>query len=311
MAMTMQTVGSRLGGARRFHPDLRTVSRLLPRAQVASWHLAPIRRLLRRLPDRSGFVETEVSATAAVRVYRPAHAPASAPALLYIHGGGLVIGSPLQDEPALRALADELEIVVATVRYRLAPENPFPAARDDCYDALVWLAAQPGVDPARLAIGGASAGGGLAAATALTARSRNGPVLCHQHLIYPMLDDRTALRPDRDRAFRRLWSNESNYFGWSAYLGGAPGLADQDPTAAPARCTDFTDLPPAWIGVGTLDLFHDESLAYAEGLSKAGVSCAMYVVPGAFHGFDAFADTDVARDFRATQIVALREAFGL
>ena len=297
--------------ARRFHPDLRTASRILPRARVTAWQLPSIRRLVRRLPGDPGFVETQVSSTAAIRVYRPAHAPASAPALLYLHGGGLVIGSPLQDEPALRSIADELAIVVATVRYRLAPEHAFPAARDDCYDALAWLAAQPGSDPDRLAIGGASAGGGLAAATALTARDRGGPALCHQLLVYPMLDDRTAARPDPDRAVRRLWSNESNHFGWSAYLGHEPGLAGLDPTAAPSRCRDFAGLPPAWIGVGTLDLFHDEDLAYAEGLRAAGVGCATYVVPGAFHGFDALADTGVARGFRASQVRALREAFDL
>ncbi|MGA8257146.1 MAG: alpha/beta hydrolase fold domain-containing protein, partial [Nocardioides sp.] len=133
--------------ARRFHPELRTASRMLPRARVAAWQLPSIRKLVRRLPGDPGFVESQVSSTAAIRVYRPVHAPATAPALLYLHGGGLVIGSPLQDEPALRSIADELAIVVATVRYRLAPEHAFPAARDDCYDALAWLARQPGVDP--------------------------------------------------------------------------------------------------------------------------------------------------------------------
>ncbi len=302
---------SRLGGARRFHPDLRTASRLLPRTVVTARSLTPIRRVVKRLPDNPAFVETQVSPTAAIRVHRPAQAPPSAPALLYIHGGGLVIGSPLQDEAMLLSIADELGIVVATVRYRLAPEHPFPAARDDCYDALAWLAGQPGIDPARVAVGGASAGGGLAAALALTVRDRGGPALCHQHLVYPMLDDRTALRPDPDRAFRRLWSNESNYFGWSAYLGHEPGRAGLDPTASPSRCTDFTDLPPAWIGVGTLDLFQEEDLAYAAGLRAAGVPCSTVVVPGAFHGFDGLAGTSVARTFRTDQVRALREAFGI
>ncbi len=263
------------------------------------------------MPADPDFEETRVSATAAIRVYRPAYAPASAPALLYIHGGGLVIGSPLQDEPAMRSLADELGIVVATVRYRLAPEHRFPAARDDCYDALAWLAAQPGIDRTRVAVGGASAGGGLAAATALRAREQNGPALCHQHLIYPMLDDRTALRADPDRKLRRLWSNESNHFGWSAYLGHEPGRAGLDPTASPSSCTDFSGLPPAWIGVGTLDLFHDECLVYARELTRAGVPCSTFVVPGAFHGFDALAKTGVAQEFRANQVAVLREAFGL
>ena len=200
---------------------------------------------------------------------------------------------------------------MATVRYRLAPEHRYPAARDDCFDALCWLAAQPGIDPARVAVGGGSAGGGLAAAVALTARDRSGPALCLQLLVYPMLDDRTAVRVDPDRAYRRLWSNEANHYGWSSYLGHAPGLPGVDPTAAPARCEDLAGLPPAWIGVGTLDLFHDEALAYAEGLRAAGVACTTGVVPGAFHGFDAFAGKPVVREFRASQVSALRSAFGL
>src|SRR6478609_9334511 len=182
-------MSSRLGGARRFHPELRTGSRFLPRAAVSPRLLPWIRKAVRRLPADPAFVETQVSDTAAIRVYRPTHAPATSPALLYIHGGGLLIGSPLQDEPALRSIADELGVVVATVRYRLAPEHRFPGARDDCFDALRWLAEQPGIDPGRVAIGGGSAGGGLAAAVALTARERHGPALCLQLLVYPMLDD--------------------------------------------------------------------------------------------------------------------------
>lgn len=301
---------SRLGGADRFHPELRTASRLLPRALTR--RMVPlIRAAIRYLPNSPDFVETQVSATATIRVYRPANASESSPALLYIHGGGLVIGSPLQDEPALRTIADELGIVVATVRYRLAPEHRFPAARDDCYAALSWLASQPGIDPERVAVGGGSAGGGLAAATALHARNLNGPALCLQLLVYPMLDDRTAVREDPDDAFRRLWSNQGNLFGWTSYLGHEPGAAGVDPTASPARCEDFAGLPPAWIGVGTLDLFHDENLVYAERLAAAGIACTTLVVPGAFHGFDAFTGTEVAKEFRASQVAALRAAFGL
>lgn len=304
-------MASRLRGARRFHPDLRTGSRFLPRAAVTPRLVPWLRKGVSRLPDDPDFVETWVSDTAAIRVYRPASAPTSSPALLYLHGGGLLIGSPLQDEPALRSIADDLGVVVATVRYRLAPEHRFPAARDDCYDALQWLAAQPGIDRTRVAVGGGSAGGGLAAAIALHARDRGGPALCLQLLVYPMLDDRTALRPDPDRAYRRLWSNEANHYGWSSYLGHAPGRPGVDPTAAPARCADHSGLPPAWIGVGTLDLFYEEDLAYGEALRAAGVPCATFVVPGAFHGFDAFTGTPVVREFRASQVRALREAFGL
>lgn len=297
--------------AGRFHPELRTGSRLLPRAAVSPRLVPLLRKGIQRLPADPDFFETQVSPTASVRVYRPTHAPTRSPALLYVHGGGLLIGSPLQDEPALRSVADELGVVVATVRYRLAPEHRFPAARDDCYDAVRWLAAQPGIDASRVAIGGGSAGGGLAAAVALHARGQGGPALCLQLLVYPMLDDRTAARPDPDREHRRLWSNEANRFGWSSYLGHAPGRPGVDPTAAPARCENLAGLPPTWIGVGTLDLFHDEALAYADRLRAAGVACTTGVVPGALHGFDAFADKPVVREFRASQVAALRSAFGL
>lgn len=297
--------------AGRFHPELRAGSRVLPRAVVGPRLVPLLRTGIQRLPADPDFVESPVSSTAAIRVYRPAQAPSPSPALLYIHGGGLLIGSPLQDEAALRSIADELGVVVATVRYRLAPEHRYPAARDDCYAALAWLAAQDDVDPTRVAIGGASAGGGLAAATALHARDRGGPALCLQLLVYPMLDDRTAARPDPDRGHRRLWSNEANHYGWSSYLGHRPGLPGVDPTAAPARCDDFAGLPPAWIGVGTLDLFHDEALAYAGRLRAAGIACTTGVVPGAFHGFDAFAGKPVVREFRASQVAALRSAFDL
>ena len=302
-------ISSRLDGARRFHPDLRTGSRLMPR-HLSSRLVPLVRWATTRLPGDPGFADAQVSDTASVRVYRPAHAPASAPALLYIHGGGLILGSPLQDEPMLRKVADHLGIVVAAVRYRFAPEHPYPAARDDCYDALCWLAEQPGIDRTRIAVGGASAGGGLAAATALTARERGGPTPCFQLLVYPMLDDRTALRPDPDRAFRRLWSNEANLYGWSSYLGEDVGTAGVPATAAPGRCEDFAGLPPAWIGVGTLDLFLEEDLAYAEGLRAAGVGCATFVVPGAFHGFDGLARAKVVAQFQASQVEALRVALG-
>lgn len=304
-------ISSRLDGAARFHPELRFGSRLLPRSVVSPRLVPLIRKGVARLPGDPGFSDVQVSATASVRVYRPEGAASTAPALLYVHGGGLLIGSPLQDEPMLRKLADELGIVVAAVRYRLAPENPYPAAGDDCYDALCWLADQPGIDPTRIAIGGASAGGGLAAATAIRARDQGGPPLCFQLLVYPMLDDRTALRADPDSAVRRLWSNAANQYGWSSYLGSEFGRADVPADAAPGRCENFAGLPAAWIGVGTLDLFHDEDLAYAAGLRAAEVACTTVVVPGAFHGFDGFAWTNVAQEFHASQAVALRKAFSL
>jgi len=188
------------------------------------------------------------------------------------------------------------------VEYRLAPEHPYPAPLEDCYAALTWLTRLPAVDSARVAIGGASAGGGLAAALALLARDRGeiAPIL--QLLAYPMLDDRSAAKPKNPDY--RLWSPSSNRFGWASYLG------DADPqVAVPARRDDLSGLPPAWIGVGTHDLFYDEDLAYAARLTAAGVPCHVEVVPGAFHGFDLIAPkARVSQAFFASQCASLRTA---
>jgi acetyl esterase/lipase len=247
----------------------------------------------------------EIAAGPSVRVHRSApRVSGPAPALLWIHGGGYVIGSAQQDDSLCRRFARELGITVAAVEYRLAPEHPYPASLDDCHEALRWLAGLPGVDPTRVAIGGASAGGGLAAALALRVRDDiPQPVL--QLLAYPMLDDRSSTKPGVNNTQFRLWNQTSNSFGWRSYLGGT------DPTdAVPPRQNDLSGLAPAWLGVGTRDLFHDEDLVYAERLNQAGVPCETEVVPGAFHGFDQLLPkAGVSRSFFASQCSALRRAF--
>jgi acetyl esterase/lipase len=222
--------------------------------------------------------------------------------IVYYHGGGWVIGSMDECDALCRTLAVRLGAAVVNVDYRLAPEHPYPAPLEDCYSALTWLAGLPAVDPARLAIGGASAGGGLAAALALLARDRGDVTPVLQVLAYPMLDDRSGSGPKSPNY--RLWSPKSNRFGWASYLGTA------DPqVAVPARRDDLGGLPPAWIGVGTNDLFHDEDLAYAERLTAAGVPCQVEVVPGAFHGFDQVVPkAAVSRSFFASQCASLRTA---
>jgi acetyl esterase/lipase len=229
--------------------------------------------------------------------------------MLWIHGGGYVIGTAGQDDAVCRHFAEELGIIVAAVEYRLAPEHPFPLPLDDCYDALAWLVLQPDVDPSRIAVGGASAGGGLAAALALLAHERGEIQLAFQLLTYPMLDDRTANRLDVDERNFRLWNNKANRFGWQSYLGHPPGTAGVSGLAAPSRYDDLSGLPPAWIGVGTLDLFHDEDLAYAQRLTAADVRCDLDVVHGAFHGFDLIRPkAGVALAFRSSQVAALGAA---
>ncbi len=242
-----------------------------------------------------------------LRLYQVQARPAQAPALLWIHGGGYVGGLPEMDDLYVQPFLQTAGVVVS-VDYRLAPEHPYPAPLEDCYTALKWLFAQAqalGVDAQRIAIGGASAGGGLAASLAQLARQRGELHPAFQLLVYPMLDDRTARRTDIDPQAHFAWNNQSNRFGWQAYLHGEH--APQG--AVPARQENLAGLPPAWIGVGAIDLFHDEDVAYARRLKEAGVPCELVVTPGAFHGFDISApQTQVVKDFRSNQARALRDA---
>jgi acetyl esterase/lipase len=263
---------------------------------------------MRFIPAKSDVEVVDVGSIS-VRVMQPSSAIARPmAALLWIHGGGYVIGNAAQDDQICRHFVAELGIVVASLDYRLAPEYKFPAALDDCYEALSWLSRHKGVDATRIAIGGASAGGGLAAALALMVRERGEIGVAFQLLAYPMLDDRTATRTDIDESNFRLWNNRSNRFGWQSYLGQTPGSANISHLAAPSRSNNLSGLPPAWIGVGTCDLFCDEDVAYADRLRAAGVECALDVVPGAFHGFDLVKKAGVTTTFRTNQVTALRSA---
>jgi acetyl esterase/lipase len=290
-----------------FHPDLRRIARVLPHAGVGPRTYRPIRLLSglsARVPPKD--VAVQDVGPISVRVHRPDSSEKPLPALLWIHGGGYVIGTAAQDDGICRRLARNLGIVVAAAEYRLAPEHRFPVPLHDCYDALTWLTGQPEVDPTRVAVGGASAGGGLAAALALLAHRRGEVQLAFQLLSYPMLDDRTATRSDIDERRLRLWNNKANRFAWQSYTGYPPGSDEVSELAAPARCDDLSGLPPAWIGVGTLDLFYKEDVAYAERLREAGVKCELEEVAGAFHGFDSVQPkAGVTQAFRSAQAAAL------
>ncbi|AQT78181.1 alpha/beta hydrolase [Mycolicibacterium litorale] len=286
------------------HPELRSVARFLPRRPIRARTLPLLRRLSGLQRPRSDGVEVLILPSGVgVRLYRPAGTTAATPALVWIHGGGYVLGTAAQDDALCRRFVERLGITVAAVDYRLAPEHPYPTPLEDCYTVLRWLADLPGVDGDRVAIGGASAGGGLAAALALLARDRAEVRPVFQVLVYPMLDDR-SVGHHLDDPGHRLWNATSNRFGWQSYLGGAdPALA------VPARRTDLSGLPPAWLGVGTLDLFHDEDLDYAARLQAAGVPCEVHVVPGAFHGFDGIAPkADISAAFFDSQCASLRPA---
>ncbi|MBX7453887.1 alpha/beta hydrolase [Mycolicibacterium sp. 3033] len=265
-----------------------------------------MRRLTRFAPTvREGVEFVRITPSAAVRLHRPATERTHGGALLWIHGGGYVIGTAAQDDKLCQRFAHRLGLPVASVDYRLAPKHPFPAALEDCYSALAWLARLPGIDPGGIAIGGASAGGGLAAALALLARDRKEVTPLFQLLVYPMVDDRPSRHPGLESPHYRMWSEKSDRLGWRAYLKGA------DPTSAvPARCDDLSKLAPAWIGVGTVDPLYAQDVDYAQRLRGAGVPCELDIVEGAFHGFDVIAPkTGVARSFFERQCEALQAAF--
>jgi acetyl esterase/lipase len=292
--------------AGEFHPDLRRIARFLPRRTFTPRTLRLLRTFV-ALRGRGGPQDVEVVALGdgvGVRVHKPVGSGAPLAALLWIHGGCYVVGSASQDDNLCRRFARTLGIMVASVEYRVAPEHPYPAALDDCTTALNWLAEQPEVDSSRIAIGGGSAGGGLAAALALRMRDLRSTRPVMQLLTYPMLDDRRAFRPDPNPKRRRLMDQGMNRFGWERYLRGVAPLEE----AVPARATDLTGLPPAWIGVGTMDLLFDEDVEYAKRLQQQGVPCALEIVPGAFHVFDQLApNAGISRHFFQSQCAALRK----
>jgi acetyl esterase/lipase len=219
-------------------------------------------------------------------------------AVLYLHGGGMILGSvPIFDGPVSGYVA-HTGVPMLSIEYRLAPEHPHPTSVEDAYAGLVWLAthaSELGVDPDRIAIMGDSAGGGLAAGVAILGRDRNGPALTRQILLYPMLDDRT-ITPDPIIAPFAGWTYDDNVTGWDALLGQRPLDSPADPTAAPARLTDASGLPPAYIEVGQLDIFRDEDIRYALTLSHAGIPVELHLHPGVPHEYDAIAsDAHVSR----------------
>ncbi|MGF1647381.1 MAG: alpha/beta hydrolase fold domain-containing protein [Kineosporiaceae bacterium] len=275
-------------------------------ATVAATPVPPDPRVRRSDSDANGVP---------VRLYRPAPGPAAAPALLWLHGGGFVMGGLDEDDALCDDLVAGTGCVVVSVGYRLAPEHPCPAPLEDAYTALAWLTAEAprlGVDGSRVAVGGFSAGGGLAAGLAILARDRGAAPLALQLLMAPMLDDR-----DRARSVpvdRRLWHPEANARAWQAYLGDAAGGPGVPVTAAPGRASaaDLAGLPPAYLAVGDLDLFLDECLDHTASLTAAGVPVELHVYPGAVHGSTGWLPrAELSRRWRADRDAALRRAFRL
>ncbi|MBN9562588.1 MAG: alpha/beta hydrolase [Alphaproteobacteria bacterium] len=245
-----------------------------------------------------------------VLAYRPVASDGPLPAIVHIHGGGFVMGAPEMKDVENRLLASDLRCAIYSVDHRLAPEAPHPAPVEDIYSVFVWLyenADRLGLDRARIGIKGESGGGGFAAGAALYARDRQGPKFAFQHLIYPMIDDRTAVRKDlRPHVGEFIWTQANNYFGWRSLLGKEPGSAEVSPYAAASRAVDVSGLPPTYISVGGLDLFLEENLIYADRLSRAGVPVELHVYPRTYHGFYRATEARVTKQAERDTREALR-----
>ena len=286
-------------------PELRHMVRGNPYKLLEyGWARKLARSLIKFLPQASmeGVTIEPLTGDPPLRIYRPA-AQRNDACLLWIHGGGYVLGSARADDLACGDICRTLGIIVASVDYRLAPEHPFPVPADDCLAAWHWL--QKNADwlrfePHRVAIGGASAGGGLAAGLAQRIRDAGGVQPIAQWLLAPMLDDRTAARRELDKIRHFVWNNRINRAAWKSYLGKEPGAANIASYAAPARQDDLTGLPPTFIGAGDIDLFYEEDRAYADRLRQHGVAVTFETVHGAPHGFEELAsETDIARAYLA------------
>jgi acetyl esterase/lipase len=247
-----------------------------------------------------------------LRVYRPRALNLPAPCVYYIHGGGMVAGSVASDHAKIARLAQATSCVVVAVESRLAPENPYPAALDDCYGGLVGVSdrhRELGIDPDRIALYGSSAGGCLAAAVALLARDRRGPAIAYQMLVSPMLDDLSSTPSAMVNTGFGAWSREANIQSWQAWLGQDFGTDRISPYAAPARARDLAGLPPAYIDVGDLDLLRDEAVDFARRLSWAGVPIELHVYPGGVHGGENLApDAELTMRIREYRHDALHRA---
>ncbi|MFI0452603.1 alpha/beta hydrolase [Actinomadura sp. 6N118] len=259
----------------------------------------------REIPDPAG-------GSVPVRIYRPKERRGPVPALVYLHGGGFVTGDLENEHVRCLDFAGEVGIVVVSVDYRLAPEHPFPAAFDDGYAATVWVrenAAELGVDPDRIGVGGGSAGGGLAAGIALRARDEDGPPLVFQLLIYPVLDDRMDTPSMRAFVEPPLFNRGDVGHMWRHYLGPHHGQAPV--YAAPARAGDLSGLPATYMLVAEGDPLRDEDLAYALRLIQAGVPTELHHMPHVYHGFDGVLSAAVAREALAGQRAALRRGLAV
>lgn len=305
-------------------PELAAILDQIPTPTLTTENLKQIRAMSTRppadLPQFSAISASERfipgpegAPDVRVLVYLPTSVQEAVPALLWLHGGGYIMGSADAESLMTKSIVSTIGCAAIAVDYRLAPETPYPGPVEDCYAALKWLythADELGIDPHRIAVGGSSAGGGLAAALALLARDRGEVPLVFQILLAPMLDDRTCtLTKPHPYTGEFIWTPEANRFGWTSLLGQEPGGPDISPYAAAARAEHLEGLPATFINVGALDLFLEEDLEYARRLMRAGVPTELHVYPGAYHGFRMIADAQVTQTAARDQLEALKRAF--
>ena len=313
MRVTLRDVDPGLRASARIMRFVSRPNRSEASLRQASWFLALARRLPgpRGLRSEERWIPRPDGSRIRIRVYRGADQSAPGPGILWLHGGGYVLGSPEQDRSTYRRIVEATGGTVVAPAYRLGPEAPYPAALDDAYTALLGLrdhAPELGVRNDKLAVAGNSAGGGLAAAVTLLARDRGEVAVAFQMPLYPMIDDRCATESARENN-APVWDAVTNRNAWRVYLGGLAGSDDVPEYAAPARATDVTGLPPTFTYVGDLEPYRDEVVAYAERLRTAGVEVVFEVYRGCYHGFDVVAPrARVSRRALAAQAAWLRMA---
>lgn len=308
----------------RIHPELRQAFAMMPAGGDLFADIETARKMTRdmfammqqasdpNIPISEIRIPGEDGNQVPLRIYRPADRKGSLPGLLWIHGGGYVFGFAAMFDDLCRQFVREVNCVVVSVDYRLAPEHPFPAGLNDCYAALKWMAAADNgldIDATRIAVAGGSAGGGLTAAVALLARDKGGPAIKLQMPLYPMIDDRNVTPSSYEFTDARLWNRETNIKAWQLYLGDKGG--EVSPYAAPARAEDLSGLPPTYTIVGELDLFRDETIDYVQRLLQAGVATEFHIYPGCYHGFESVPGTKIGKKAIDGYISALKEAFAL
>jgi acetyl esterase/lipase len=307
-------------------PELVAILDMIPATVPSAENLSQIRAMSSRTPiDLPQFSALSVSERfipgpegapdVRVLICVPPATQKTIPALLWLHGGGYIMGSADAEDLMSKTIGSAIGCAVISVDYRLAPETPHPGSLEDCYAALKWVfthADELGINLNQIAVGGSSAGGGLAAALALLARDRGEVPLVFQFLIAPMIDDRTCT-PANPHPYTGefIWTQEANRFGWTSFLGHEPGRQDVLPYAAAARAEHLEGLPATFLNVGALDLFLEEDMEYARRLIRAGVPTELHVYPGAYHGFRMVADAHVTQTALRDQLSALKRAFDL